>query len=342
MGIVTPESVLFVRIDNIGDLVCTTPAIRAVRERYPMTRIGILVNSYNRDVVRGNPDIDEIYVYRKEKHVHNRGRLGVWLENLRTIREIRKERFHIAINCAYSYSSRTARYTFLTGARERIGYGGEGKINIFYTHPLCVSKTPVHEVLACMKLLEPLGIKGPPPHPFIKVDEGERKRVMEFLKKEGAEGDNIVAIHISSRKPENRWSVEKFRLLADRLGEEGVRVLILWSPGSRDNPCHPGDDEDVGTLLNEARIRPIAYRTDNLRSLIAAIDIARVVICLDGGAMHIASALRKPIVTIWGSTDRRRWAPWGTGHIILQKDTRRADSVTVDEVVEAFKRIQGG
>ena len=59
--------VLFIRRDNIGDLICTTPAIHALRKNFPAAKIGVLVNSYNADAVAGNPDVDEVYIYEKAK-----------------------------------------------------------------------------------------------------------------------------------------------------------------------------------------------------------------------------------------------------------------------------------
>ncbi len=60
--------VLIVRRDNIGDLVCTTPLIDALRARLPRAWIGALVNSYNADVLMGNPALDAVHAYEKLKH----------------------------------------------------------------------------------------------------------------------------------------------------------------------------------------------------------------------------------------------------------------------------------
>ncbi len=63
-----PKKILIIRRDNIGDLVCTTPAIAALRKHYPDAEIGALVNSYNSEVLRGNPDVNRVFVYHKLKH----------------------------------------------------------------------------------------------------------------------------------------------------------------------------------------------------------------------------------------------------------------------------------
>ena len=87
------SKILFIRRDNIGDLVCTTPSIRAVREKYPDAKIGILVNTYNADTVSNNPDIDEVYIYEKAKHATDKNKLSVWRSNLKVLLKIRKEKY---------------------------------------------------------------------------------------------------------------------------------------------------------------------------------------------------------------------------------------------------------
>ncbi len=344
-----PRSVIFIRRDNIGDLVCTTPAIRAVRTRYPQCRIAVLVNSYNADVLTGNPDVDAIYVYGKWKHSEGRGRLGVWLENLDVIREIRRERFDVSIGCGYAYSPRLARYAFLTGGRTRICPTPGGKKTFFVNCPVPEPEASMHEVEAMMRLVGPLGVIGPAPAPCVAPDAGEVEKVLNVLEGNGVmDNKNLVVFHISSRRPQNRWPIESFQALGDLISENtGARIMLLWSPGKGDNPLHPGDDEGAARLIASMKIKPVPYRTETLKGLIAALSVASVVVCCDGGAMHIAAALGKPILTVWGGTDAKRWAPRGAPHIILKKggDALKkgtdASAVTPLEAFSAFNRLTG-
>jgi ADP-heptose:LPS heptosyltransferase len=340
------SKILFIRRDNIGDLVCTTPAIYAVRQAYPQAKIGILVNSYNADAVKNNPDINEIYVYEKAKHVPEKNKLKVWLNNLTVLSKIRKEKYDIAIACG-SYSPRLARYTYMTRAKLRIGYLPKNVENsFFYNMPIREPQKPMHEVERVFALLLPLGINEKPDKMRVYPSSYEIERVNELLKKERFFGvietpqnDRKIAFHISSRKPENRWSAEKFIKLAKLiLKNHDVNVMLLWSPGSENNPYHPGDDEKA-EFISKAVPEIIPYKTVHLGELIAALSLAEVVVCLDGGAMHIAAALGKPIVTIWGSTDPARWRPWGVRHALIQGNNKKADDVDVDSVYEAIVRL---
>ncbi len=342
---IKPASILFIRRDNIGDLVCTTPAISAARAAFPGAKIAVLVNSYNAGVLAGNRDVNEVFIYEKEKHRGDKSRLRVIASNAVLMRRIRAGKFDLAIGCSSSYSPRLARYVFMTGASERIGYvNGDTKgRKVYYTIPIQAPARPMHEVEAVMALLSPLGITAPPPALSVSPDDVTLRRVKKALEEErGSTGREapLVAFHISSRRPENRWPIASFIKLIERIrGVFTIRPLILWSPGAMDNPLHPGDDEVAGRLAGAITPRPLLFRTTTLSELIAALSLTRLVVCLDGGAMHLAAGLGLPVLTIWGSTDPARWAPWGVEHRILKAPSSKAADVSPDEAFRAFKDL---
>ncbi|OGW31409.1 MAG: hypothetical protein A2X54_03115 [Nitrospirae bacterium GWF2_44_13] len=334
------SKILFIRRDNIGDLVCTTPSIRAVREKYPDAKIGILVNTYNADTVSNNPDIDEVYIYEKAKHATDKNKLSVWRSNLKVLLKIRKEKYDVAIGCG-SYSPRLARYTLLTGAKTRIGYLKKGmEKSKLYNMPLYEPEKKLHEVEKTYNLLAPLGINGEPSGLRMLPDNVEVNKVKEFLNSAGFLKENpLIAFHISSRRPENRWPAQRFIELANLISANyASNILLLWSPGSEKNVYHPGDDEKAEIIIKALNPTPAAYKTTSLRELIAALSVSSLVVCCDGGAMHIAAALGKPIVTIWGSTSPDSWAPWGTRHIILKKNRNAAD-ISVEDAFTAVSKL---
>lgn len=336
------KKILFIRRDNIGDLVCTTPAIHAVRNQYPEAMIGILVNTYNVDAIRNNPDIAKIYTYEKAKHAPDKNKISVWINNLKILREIRKERYDIAIGCG-SYSPRLARYTFFTGAKIRIGYFKKGMEKAkFYNSPLYEPEAISHEVEKTFNLLSSLGISGTPPPLRIFPSEDEVKKVQDFLNAAGyGKGKPLIAFHISSRRTENRWPAEKFIELGKLvLNRYNADILLLWSPGSEKNVQHPGDDEKAEFIKNSLKPEPLVFKTAKLGELISALSLSSLVVCCDGGAMHIAAALQKPIVTVWGSTNPKSWAPWGTRHVILT-DGKDASNVSVNDVLAAINTMLG-
>ncbi len=336
------KKILFIRRDNIGDLVCTTPSIRAVRVRFPGARIAVLVNTYNAEMLKGNPDIDDLFIYEKAKHSEGRGKLGVWLSNSKLMRRIRKEEFDVAIACG-SYSVRLARYTYLTGARERIGYTNSDAPGRYYNRAIPEPTKSLHEVERVFRLLEPLGIKPDPetgPGPMVlTADPEEIKKFAVFKKTRIREVDRpLLAVAISTRIKVNKWSEEKFiELIEQVLYKNLANVLLLWAPGSATNPFFPGGEESAARIERRFEGRILAYPTSTLPALVAAMATSDVAVNLDGGSLHIAAALGVPTVALIRNKTAPQWHPWGVQSKVLKADV--IDTIPVEAVFEAVSEL---
>lgn len=335
---------LVIRRDNIGDLVCTTPLIHALRLKYPRSFIAVLVNSYNRSVVENNPDIDAIYDYTKGKHREvDESLIGIYWRRWRMMRELRRQRFDYAIIAGAHFLFRGLQLALALRPRHIVGftepgYAGTEKIDIAIPYTLT---RPLHEAEDIFRLLEPLGITGRPPAMQLRPAADALSQVDAALSV-GGMGAGIVAIHISARKSSNRWPAEKITDLILRLHASGSGpFMLLWSPGSASNPRHPGDDEKAQQILDGIKGVPVlAYPTTQLGQLIAALARCEVMVCSDGGAMHLGAALGKPIVCFFGKSDRTRWYPWGVDHELIQPPSENVADITVDEAVAAFGRLR--
>ena len=123
------KNILIIRRDNIGDLLCVTPSIRALKHTYPDCSITILVNSYNRDVVANNSDIDHIEVYTKAKHKANGISLfTVFFEKIKMILRLRKSKFDYVIIASASERPRDWKLAKLCNSKSIIGYLDNKKI----------------------------------------------------------------------------------------------------------------------------------------------------------------------------------------------------------------------
>ncbi|MGB9934145.1 MULTISPECIES: glycosyltransferase family 9 protein [Thermodesulfovibrio] len=333
------KKILFIRRDNIGDLVCTTPAIHAVRQAYPQAKIGILVNSYNAEAIRNNPDIDEIYIYEKAKHVPEKNKFSVWCNNLKVLSKIRKENYDVAIACG-SYSEHIERLTFFTGARVKIGYCPQNKKISLYTHPIIQYSQNIHEVIKTFNLLKPLNITEMPGDLIIYPDKMEQKK-FEFFKINNFKDINkpFIAISISARIKKNRWTKEKFIKLIEKLLTQNIyNILILWAPGSSKHPMFPGDDEFAESIIQYFDGKVKGYYTPKLNALIAAISISDIVVTLDTGSLHIASALKKPVVALMTKAKSYCWYPWNTKNIVITAD-ESVENIDVETVYQAVQKL---
>jgi ADP-heptose:LPS heptosyltransferase len=332
---------LVIRRDNIGDLVCTTPLITALRERYPQGHIAALVNTYNRAVLAGNPDLDAVYAYEKGKHREARSILAVYLDRLRMAVALRKEKFDYAILATPGFAAQALRYARAVGARHVLGYVEPGKADPRLDMALPYDRqAKAHEVEQVFALGGPLGIQGPPPPARVYPDPRERRDLQAGLQL--GHSAPVVGVHISARRPRQQWPAESFAgLILALANRHAVRVLLLWSPGEADNPMHPGDDAKAREIVERcAGVAVLACPTETLERLIAALSLCDCVICTDGGAMHLAAALAKPILCFFGDSPPERWRPWKTRHELLRPESRDLRDLEVGQALAGFERLR--
>lgn len=335
---------LVIRRDNIGDLVCTTPLIHALRERHPDAQIDALVNTYNAAVLDRNPDVNTVHVYSKAKHREaGQSVLGVYWDRFKLLTRLRRQHYDYAILAGSSFQSHALRTARLAHPAHVIGFVHERD----YSGPIdrAVWKDPkeiVHEVEVVHRLLHPLGIDGVPGPLRVFADPAAvaaaRARLVALPV------DNLVGLHISARSLDRRWPAEKFIALTRALCERhACGVLLFWSPGPEDHPQHPGDDRKAQVILEGCAGLPIhGFHTDRLDQLITGIALCRAVVCSDGGAMHLAAALGKDVVCFFGREYPQRWHPWQSRHVLLRKDSREVSDIGVEETLAAYGALLTG
>jgi ADP-heptose:LPS heptosyltransferase len=316
----TPR-ILIVRRDNIGDLACTTPLLAGLRAQLPRAWLGALVTTYNADVLARNPALDEIFVFEKLKH-RSGGLISHIRRRLRQLSHLRQQKLDYVLVPAPSPQA-------LKLAR---GLKPGRVIAASTSFPAAL-----HEVERVFALGKSLGVAGTPGPLDVYPDVQKRK---ELMKQIGT--GPFTAVHISARRPAQRWPLERYAALVARLSRQG-RVMLLWAPGAKDNPGHPGDDEAAQRVLalanaaDQAAVVPVA--TAELSTLIAALSLAGRVVCPDGGAMHLAAALGKPVVALFGDSPVDRWRPWGVAHRVLQPESRNLADLALEPVLEAVQAL---
>jgi len=334
------ENILIVRRDNIGDLVCTTPLIAALRSAFPKAHLAALVNSYNVAVLTGNPHLDAVYAYDKAKHKPGESRLRLYWQRWKLLRHLRRQRFEWAI-VGGGEPRQGVRLARMAGAKHVAAFVAEGKSIEGVDFPVSLDNVPRHEVVDTLRLLQPLGVPADPPPLSLRADVAVVGQIEGTLPPGWGGRPLKIAVHISARKISQRWPEQRFAELIRYLQARGAAVMLLWAPGSASDPAHPGDDEKAAAIL--ARLGETdalaAVATTTLPQLIAALSLVDGAICADGGAMHLAAGLGKPIVALFGGSDARRWHPWGVAHRVLQAPSREVVDVTLEEVMAAVSEL---
>jgi ADP-heptose:LPS heptosyltransferase len=336
-----PGAILVVRRDNIGDLVCTTPLLTALRTRFPGAWIGVYANSYNAPVLAGHPAIDEVLAYRKAKHYHDGSGFSLLVERIRQIVALRRRCLDWVVLATPADQPRLRRLARLLAPRSIAGFVDTHSSRYGLDYSVALDELgDLHEVEAVFRLAGAFGISGAPPGPYLVVDPIERERVARALETLPP-GGPIVGVHVSARKPSQRWPAERFVALMRALHERhDARFLLLWSPGPADHPQHPGDDDKARAMMaGLAGVPVLAWETHALPALVAGLAACDRVVCSDGGAMHVAAALGKPILCFFGKSDATRWRPWGVRYELLQPASRDVADVGADQALAAFDAL---
>ncbi len=337
------KKILVIRLDRIGDVILSTPVFKALREAYPQGYIAAMVRPYANDVVDGNPYIDEVILYDKDKKCKSA------LATLGFILRLRKNNFDIAV--ILHPSNRSHAIAYLAGIPQRVGYNR--KLGFLLTRAVPHTKQLGlrHEVDYNLGLLRYIGIE-PSSRELCMPIKGASEVRIEALFKSAGINDYVraVVIHPWASCPSKRWSQDGFAWVADRLIERyGVKIIIIAGK----------DDKEFGDRVS----RMISAKHLNLSGEASISDLAsifkrsRLLISNDSGPVHIACAVGAPVVVIFGRADSglssARWGPIGGDDVILQKyigcekclahdcdrDFECLAATTKEEVLEAASKL---
>ena len=331
--------ILVIRRDNIGDLVCTTPLLAALRARYPRAHIAALVNSYNAAVLAGNPHIDAVHSYTKLKHrAAGESRIGIFASRLAMLARLRREPYDYVVLAKDGLDRQGLVLARQLRRRNIVGFANPGDKHI--SVPVrALPYSDLHEVQVLQLLAAAMDAPqadGPVRvYPTIALVDAWRQRLSLDTRR------RWIAFHVSAREAERRWPTERCAELIARLASASIGVLLLWSPGPADHPAHPGDDGKAADIMARVGANPgfAAAPTVTLADLIAVHALCRGFIGADGGALHIAAGLGLPIVGLYEARKTKRWHPWNVPHEMVVTPTGRVEDIPVEAVLAAWRRL---
>ena len=288
--------VLVVLPNWYGETLFVTPFLRALRAHLPAASIATLGWPRCREILLHNPRITELLDY--DEHGAHRSLAGKG----RLIRFLRQRRFDAAVLLRRSLS-RTCLVT-LAGIPARIGFAN-AKSGWLLTHRVPPPERLLHKASTYLPLLEALGapvIGGPYEY---TVSEEERAAARALLRGcRIADGRPLAVLHPGANWVHKRWSPERFAALGDRLIEvQGVQVLITGGP----------EDVELAATVRQRMRHPAAVVAGQttLRQLAACLEPAALVVSNDTGVLHVAAALGRAVVALFGPTSPALTGPIG-------------------------------
>jgi heptosyltransferase III len=302
------KNLLIMKLRYIGDVLLSTPVLRALRERFPDARLTMAVNRGTEEVIKWNPDLNEIIVIERD------GLVG----QTRLLQELRRRRFDAVIDL--TDGDRSAILTRVSGAPVRIGFNEEHRWRgRLYTTIVASPAGSVHRLERDFAALRPLGIE-PKASPLILEtsadDEHQAERLLQevgVMHEDGHILKPLVLFHPGARYWFKSWPIERFSELADRLTNEyGCQVLV--GGGAQ-------DVEMVKAICGRAKSSPIALAgRATLLQFAAVLKRCALFVGNDNGAMHMAAALGTPVVGLFGPSNPLEWGPRGQRISVIYKE----------------------
>jgi lipopolysaccharide heptosyltransferase II len=308
--------ILLIRLREIGDVVFTTPTIRALRQRFPEARIDYLVEPAAAPVVAGNPHLSEIIISPR------RPGAGQLAADIALARQLHRSSYDLTID--FHGGPRASWLAWATGSSRRIGYDIPGR-GWRYTTRVARPRAlrPRHSVRNQWDLIEPLGIAPPDPaaDPLEMIESPEAAAaIARRLAEARIDADHpIIVVHVSAGNPFRRWPPEAFTNLLVRLASVDGRRRIILTAG-------PSDREVAARILDaaEQRLAPehrdaiVRFGEIDLDELRSLVGRAALYIGGDSGPLHIAATTTTPIVAIFGPTLPERSEPWRNPALVTE------------------------
>lgn len=281
------KKILVITLSNIGDVILTTPVIQVLRENFPQAYLTVLVGPRAYGVLEEDGRIDRRIVYDKSIS---------WTDKVALLKTLRSERYDLVIDL------RQTMFGPFLGARYCSSMFTRAPKNITHMKDRHLWK------------LNFLGLNITEKQPRVEFGSLRQQKVEGLLNKWQIDEKCLIAMSPGARNMTKRWKKEGFVRLCALLKEEYSRVNIIIV----------GDEQDKG--IAEEIIRAVdmvivnACGQTTLGDLAYLLGRCRLLIANDSAPMHLAWAVRTPVVAVFGPTDYRKYAPCGPYDRIIRKE----------------------
>ncbi|MBI3601599.1 MAG: glycosyltransferase family 9 protein [Candidatus Omnitrophica bacterium] len=318
-------NILIVRTDRIGDVILTTPAIKALRKSYPMARISVLVAASTQDLVRGNPYLDEIWLDERS------GRHKGWIGFLQLARDIRRPQFDAVF--IFHTKRRYNLACFLAGVPVRIGYKNE-KYGFLLTSGIkdIRFQGKRHEAEYCLDVLKTVGIEDADLDFFVPTDKQAENWATHWLTSNGLSRDEIIAVHAGASDPAKCWPSERFADLINSLHQRtNCKIVLIGSLQTKALSLQI-------TQLCQSAPLDLTGQT-SLAQTVSLLRRCRLLISNDSGPVHIAAAVGIGVISLFmrdqPGINPKRWRPLSDKSVYLF----HPQGIEVQEVLDSVEKL---
>lgn len=278
------KRILVITLSNVGDIILTTPVIRALKKEFPDARLDVMVGPRGKEIFEKDPAVFKLIIYDKHLPISEKRRLQLKLKKLKydLVVDIRNTVFGLLIGPKY----RTA----------------------------TIQKFPssmVHRKKRHLHRLKSLGLENLDEESYIHIPKEDEEYIAKLLKEEGI-GEPLVVISPGSKSHLKRWTVEGFAEISDRLIREcGAHVVLVGAPEDR---------EIADKIIKKMKNKPhdLVGRT-NIRQLAALLKRSGILITNDSAPLHLGCAVGTKVLAVFGPTDPKKYGPTGEFDVVIRK-----------------------
>ncbi|MGQ0562162.1 MAG: glycosyltransferase family 9 protein [Gemmatimonadota bacterium] len=289
-----PCEILIVMLSALGDAVHVLPVVIALKRAWPQTRISWVMQPVPHQLVKGHQHVDEFILFRRRRGLQA-------LESYRELRRVlRGRRFDLLLNLQVYFKA--GLITALAPAGIKLGFDRRRARDLnwlFTTHRIPARPTG-HVQDQYFEFIQHLGIDPEPIEWRLTLTEAERAAQHEFLAPLG----RTCALVVGTSKPEKNWSPNRYARVIEALETDfGLRCLLVGGPA-------PIEQAAAQRIMELARVKPIHALGDDVRRLLWLLEGSSLVISPDTGPLHIARALDRPVIGLYGYTNPKRYGPY--------------------------------
>ncbi len=293
--------ILIIKLRSIGDVIYNTAVYTPLKKTWPDAHLTVMVEPAAYDLVRDHPDVDEVFCFKK----------GTWLEQAGSYARLLARRYDLVVDM--HGGPRAALMSYITRSRFRAG-SDRGRRAFLYNLPLSLDGYTLQYPLDYQAaIISRLGVEfTEKAAPAIHISQASRDRAGEILRGLGVgPGTPYMILHPGARAFD-QWPAENFAAVADEVHRQyGYRVLFT---------CGPGQEKQVESVRSRVREARTAYFSSGLQEIAVITENARLVVCHNGGYMHLAAVVGAPVVALFGGANPRIWGPPLGRTAILYKD----------------------
>ena len=332
---VKPRRFLIVSPAGVGDTLWATPAVRALKETYPDSYLGVLVTKTGGEILKGNPNIDELFIFKS-------GFIG-FFSLLTLLKDLRQKKFDVAF-MFHAWDRIVWLICYFAGAGKIIGFKGtRGKrLDFILTKAISVPGDVCHQIEKYLVLVKDVNACTSKKNMQIYLENSEREAIKQFLdNKDSDKKSLLVGLHPGGRHVYKRWDPKNFVAVGNALVEKfNCKIILTGSPEEKRL-----NSEIASKIKNAVTVAGLL----DIRMITALIEKLDAFITNDTGPMHIALALKKPVIALFSPTNPQAYGPYHCdGAFIIAKPVPEEckpckgnkcfkpfcmDQITVEEVI---------